>query len=561
VKASSFLTLQYEYASQMLKNYNIEDLKWDSKNLPDLLSFVNMVSSKISEVPVKGNELQNDPFILPLIKLVSFNKFSEVKEKFRIYDKNWCSLIGVIDPYNCLNEGEAFVQICKNVPPIKSENEDIEWELITGKVIVSKSPWVHPGDVRVLNCVSKNELKGYFNIIIFSCKGERPEPSKMAFGDLDGDVYWISWRENFVKKFVQRPPCNKNESKYLIRNSSSFLEPSETFHNNLSNDAVIFPQGGMKREDYIKNYIRITSNDYIGIIANLHSKFADVKKKSISEKNCLKLASLHQKAVDFAKNGQLLNFYELLEIKNSNRDRVDFLSKNKKNTNGEKVTKSPGILGQLFRNLNNQLNKIDLIETNYWLKIRRKYSLPSYLFENTDFLVYLKDAYLEIVRPYNAEIRKLMSNKGLFDESDLFSSNYAFSKMSTSRKHVYGKNEELKMSISLIKSSYDRKILNLFEERFKCWANFNINFKKAIHFWSYFDRVHMINDKRTASLLMNADFNKFCKLMDKEYYFTAIPNMTLKEFRKVVTRKFLTYKEISKIVEQTKILSAWWVLC
>lgn len=61
-------------------------------------------------------------------------------------------------------------------------------------MLVTRSPCVHPGDIRILNAISAAEvpkLKGMINVIVFSKKGDRPDFNKMGSGDLDGDIYWI----------------------------------------------------------------------------------------------------------------------------------------------------------------------------------------------------------------------------------------------------------------------------------------------------------------------------------------------------------------------------------
>ena len=35
-------------------------------------------------------------------------------------------------------------------------------------------------------------------MIIFSQKGKRPAPNKMSCGDLDGDVYFVTWNKSIT---------------------------------------------------------------------------------------------------------------------------------------------------------------------------------------------------------------------------------------------------------------------------------------------------------------------------------------------------------------------------
>jgi hypothetical protein len=47
-------------------------------------------------------------------------------------------------------------------------------EIIEGNAIVTRNPCTHPGDVRLLKCVDRPELRYLFNVVVFSAKGERP---------------------------------------------------------------------------------------------------------------------------------------------------------------------------------------------------------------------------------------------------------------------------------------------------------------------------------------------------------------------------------------------------
>jgi RNA-dependent RNA polymerase len=140
-----------------------------------------------------------------------------LKKKARIKMKKSCVLIGVIDERGLLEDGEVFVQIQrqsyeKDEEEEESANNDVleillgtnfPLELISGNVIITKNPCSHPGDIRVLNSIGKDhphyeEFEHYFNVVIFSSKGERPEQNKMSGGDLDGDVYMVIWEEKLV---------------------------------------------------------------------------------------------------------------------------------------------------------------------------------------------------------------------------------------------------------------------------------------------------------------------------------------------------------------------------
>ena len=77
--------------------------------------------------------------------------------------------------------------------------------VVSGEGLVTKNPCVHIGDVRKVSFLSEDKdperfkkLKHLYNVVVFSTKGDRPMPNKMATGDLDGDVYMVIWDKRIV---------------------------------------------------------------------------------------------------------------------------------------------------------------------------------------------------------------------------------------------------------------------------------------------------------------------------------------------------------------------------
>ena len=54
------------------------------------------------------------------------------------------------------------------------------------------------GDLRVLRTADVPELRHLRDVVVFSCAGDRPEPSKMSGGDLDGDIYAVVWDQKLL---------------------------------------------------------------------------------------------------------------------------------------------------------------------------------------------------------------------------------------------------------------------------------------------------------------------------------------------------------------------------
>lgn len=121
----------------------------------------------------------------------------------------------------------------------------------------------------------------------------------MASGDLDGDIYWINWRKEFIDGFVQQSACEKKEDQLKIENSSRISKLID-FGDETSSDEDLYedyetevePVGEpiskisvYSRKDYIKNFITYIQNDYLGEVANLHSKIADSSRRAIKSKD------------------------------------------------------------------------------------------------------------------------------------------------------------------------------------------------------------------------------------------------------------------------------------
>ena len=573
VNPDIFLRMQRAYAKNIWENYDLSTLNTNSRCLNALTSSVKLIGAKIFQTATKMHDLMNDPFILPLVKLVNYNKFSDIRKRFRIYDPNCWVLIGVIDPHNCLEEGEVFVQCCKNVPLCNSKGFNKKLELLQGKLIVSRNPWVHPGDVRVLNAVDKLQLKSYWNVIVFSGKGDRPEQDKMASGDLDGDIYWINWRKEFIDGFVQQSACEKKEDQLKIENSSRISKLID-FGDETSSDEDLYedyetevePVGEpiskisvYSRKDYIKNFITYIQNDYLGEVANLHSKIADSSRRAIKSKDWLSLAEMHCKAVDFQKHGELLDVDSYQNIKSRNSGYVDFMSYNKKNIRKDKIRESEGILGQMFRDLQSELNHEELLRQEYEFKILRKYPLPEHLFEDADFCQHLPFLHSEVIIPYNKVIKKLMVEKNLMTESDIFNANCAFTNIVSARDEVYTHQDEIEIILSIAEERFKTEVLKLYKKQFKSGKKLTTAINKAMIFASYFDLVHL-SDPKLKMFECEAGYQEFITILQTEQKLKKFTPMSFEQYQSTVTSNYLEDTEVNEVVEQLKILSAWWVL-
>jgi RNA-dependent RNA polymerase len=89
---------------------------------------------------------------------------------------------------------------------------------IVGKVIVTRNPCYHPGDIRVLNAIYLPGCHDLTDIIAFPTKGPRPHADEMSGGDLDGDKFFVCWDTDIVTPVKQVKPLsyeNKSHPKKL----------------------------------------------------------------------------------------------------------------------------------------------------------------------------------------------------------------------------------------------------------------------------------------------------------------------------------------------------------
>lgn len=126
---------------------------------------------------------RDDTFLERAFELALLTALRDLKHKARIPVPGGVTLIGIVDETGVLEEGEVYC-------PYKWD-DGVEG-LVTGHVLITRSPVHHPGDVQMaiavtdLNIPEDSPLKALKNCVVFSQKGTRDLPSKLAGGDLDG---------------------------------------------------------------------------------------------------------------------------------------------------------------------------------------------------------------------------------------------------------------------------------------------------------------------------------------------------------------------------------------
>lgn len=138
-----------------------------------------------------------EPFLAKKITTLQLYGMDNLKEcRLRLHDAAY--FVGVPDPTGTLLKGEVFIALPNNGASNSTPSHP------QGRVIVTRNPMSHPGDVRVLESVKNSALSEFLRgtcgaVIFFSIHGERSPADEMGGGDYDGDEYLVLWgRSDFV---------------------------------------------------------------------------------------------------------------------------------------------------------------------------------------------------------------------------------------------------------------------------------------------------------------------------------------------------------------------------
>lgn len=187
VKDETFEGLQQQQLrllGRMLSNREaaldaLENLSWaDSKNL-----LVKML--------LQGYEPNVEPYLSMMLQAYHENLLVELRSRCRIFVPKGRILIGCLDESGLLDYGQVYVCITmtkaelQNIDQSYFRRVDGKTSIVTGKVVVTKNPCLHPGDVRVLDAVYEVELEeqGLVDCILFPQKGERYDYFSLTFLD------------------------------------------------------------------------------------------------------------------------------------------------------------------------------------------------------------------------------------------------------------------------------------------------------------------------------------------------------------------------------------------
>ena len=82
-----FLKMQNAYVETIYKQNDIFKMEVTEEYPAQLLSAIKFLTIKLRNVYKKGLNIYRDPLIGPLVKLVCYNRFTELRKRFRVYDE------------------------------------------------------------------------------------------------------------------------------------------------------------------------------------------------------------------------------------------------------------------------------------------------------------------------------------------------------------------------------------------------------------------------------------------------------------------------------------------
>lgn len=367
-----FLSLQ----EKML--FGLADTMVYDKEAVKVLSALS-IHIRFKQLQKRGIVFVKEPFFRSMLITIYKCKIRDLMRRARI-QLSWKKgriMMGTLDDTGTLEYGQVFVQYSKI--PGKEQEDTI---VLEGPVVATKNPCFHPGDLRKYDAVDVPALHHMFDCIVFPQKGKRPHPNEMSGSDLDGDMYFVSWDDQFYNVIENQEPMDfpKATKKYLDRNVNVF-------------DII----------DFVGEYIK---NDNLGIIANAHVVHAD--KKDIFTEACKLLAKMHSDAVDFPKTGQPAKMLKELKVDSY----PDFMQKADKTQYASKK-----VLGKLFKQCR-ALEQAQTRQKDYTTIIRS--IVPDKDLFLIDWQKYEDDA-VDARNTYNEKVRQLLLLYGIENETEAIS--------------------------------------------------------------------------------------------------------------------------------------------
>lgn len=483
-------------------------------------------------------EVKQDPFMSSLALNIAISKILDVKNKGKIYDHKSAVLIGVIDETNSLEEGEVFIQIKKEGPKKRgdqnkqryNQEEDDDFKTVDCDVIVTKNPCLHPGDIKILRACNKyqKKLDHMLNVIVFSAKGKRPVQNEISGGDLDGDSFFVSWNEKLLNN--------------IKRKNVKPMEETKGVSQHLKNKEI-------KRKDIVNSYIDYMKNDTIALISNAHLAFADSDPLGAFSEKCLKLSELFSIAIDAPKHGNFVSHDEFKKHGLLLKSYPDFLDSQISST-----YKSPGVIGELFR-LVNENDYLYLFDKNEWkFNFCQDYVMePTFITENAH--KYVGTAY-QIYKLYQGEVKNMMRYSQVISETELFLSENMHDKKANKQTKQSDPYSELRT----LRDKYTKKIIESLSKHTE--GDLSRDVASAFYIVTYLNDMSLNKFKH----ILMPKYSELIKAMKKDGFLETNGSNESESRRKnysdyhYFVENKTEYRRYNDIIDEKRIYSLPWLI-
>ncbi|XP_077500092.1 uncharacterized protein LOC144110897 [Amblyomma americanum] len=211
VPARVFLRLQHSMVLQLCDAFVNDDIA-----LRLLCPHLSMFYLPLAKLHRLGLALTNEPFIHSLLVAVYNSAVAGLKNKSQIAvpEDTGRNMLGILDETGTLEYGQVFVQFSDIRNSERTPKPRCTARVLTGTVMVTKCPCLHPGDVRKFEAVDVPALRHIRDCIVFPAKGQRPHPDEMAGSDLDGDEYVVIAEEDLFFPGENVEPMVFNDQAY-----------------------------------------------------------------------------------------------------------------------------------------------------------------------------------------------------------------------------------------------------------------------------------------------------------------------------------------------------------
>jgi len=258
----------------------------------------------------------HEPFFRQLLISSCLQSTRELlqRTRIRVPPNKGRNMIGIVDEYNVLEPDQVYIQytiLLDRYSDDDNNNDDRIKTLNNRKVVITKNPCHHPGDIRTFTAIDHPRLKHLKDVIVFSQQGDRPAPHDISGSDLDGDEYLVVWHDDLV-------PYNTGNAPPYDYDSQT---PTQTYDQPVT------------RDDIHNTILNIAEQDCLGRLSNLHLAFADKfgveseKRPAEDVLSTVELAGAISREVDSGKTGDHpLNENEIRRLNDAlGKQRPDYM--------------------------------------------------------------------------------------------------------------------------------------------------------------------------------------------------------------------------------------------